>query len=62
VSTRSNIRKRERQKQRHSPRPKQADKPIAHVVKTADLIASISRPLSSRAFSAALQETQSTKL
>jgi hypothetical protein len=54
-----NKRKRERQKCRHAQRPQQVDKPIARV-KTADLIASISRPLSSLAFDAALEETQHT--
>jgi hypothetical protein len=55
--SRASIRKRERQKKRHAQRPQQADKPTARV-KTADLIASISRPLSSRAFDEALKEVQ----
>jgi hypothetical protein len=62
VSRRSNIRKRERQKQRHAQRPKPVDKSITRI-KTSDLIEDLARPLSSHAlFSAALQETQSTKL
>jgi hypothetical protein len=59
---RSRIRKRERQKRRHAQRPRQVEKPIAHV-KTAGLIGDLlARPLSSRAFDEALQETQHTKV
>jgi hypothetical protein len=61
VSRRSNIRKRERQRRRYSQRPKPVDKPITRI-KTSDIFGDIARPLSSLAFSAALQETQSTKL
>jgi hypothetical protein len=56
-----NIRKRARQKQRHAQRPQQVEKPIARV-KTADLIADILRPLSSRAFDEVLKEIQHTKV
>jgi hypothetical protein len=53
-------RRRERQKRRHALRPK--PEPITHV-KTAGLIGDIlARPLSSRAFDEALQETQHTKV
>jgi hypothetical protein len=59
VSRRSNLRKRASQKRRYAQRPQQVDKLIARV-KTADLIADLARPLSSRrAFDEAIQEAQS---
>jgi hypothetical protein len=45
-------------KKRHAQRPQQVDKPIVRV--TADLIEDIFRPLSSRAFDEAVQETTKT--
>jgi hypothetical protein len=56
MSRSSNIRKRERQKQRHAPRPQQVDKPIARV-KTAGLFGAILARPTSRAFDEVLQET-----
>jgi hypothetical protein len=57
---RASKRKRERQKRRYAQRPKLVDKPIAAKISTSGLIAELARPLSSRAFDEALQETQHT--
>jgi hypothetical protein len=59
MSRRSNIRKRGRQRKRYAQRPKPADRPITRI-KTSDLIEDLARPISSRAFSEALLETQHT--
>jgi hypothetical protein len=61
MSTRRARIRRERKKRQYAQRPRQVEKPIARV-KTADLIASISRPLSLRAFDEAFEETQHTKV
>jgi hypothetical protein len=59
-------RKRERQRRRFSQRPqpevtaKDAATPQVDRFKTADLISELARPISSRAFAEALQETQHT--
>jgi hypothetical protein len=53
------IRKRQRQKRRHVLR-ESTKKLIAAKISTSGLIADLARPLSSRAFDEALQETQHT--
>ncbi len=60
MSRRARIRKRAKQKRRYAQRPKPVDKPTNQI--TAGLIAELARPLSSRAFGEALQETQHTKV
>jgi hypothetical protein len=56
MSRRSRIRKRERKRRQYAQRPKTAHNLINY--KTADLIASLARPFSARAFDEALKEVQ----
>lgn len=56
MSSRSNIRKRERQKRRHAQRQKQQVDKLITRIKTSDLLEDLARPISARAFDEALQE------